>query len=472
MTGAFSETSVGAFAPSLRDVPSELRRKYETRGPRYTSYPPANHFGPVSPGDVAARWREGLLGRDREVGLYVHVPFCKTRCAFCGCHTEAGAPASRVEGYLLAIEKELETTAALLGGAVAVTELAVGGGSPNHLTAAQLARLLDAVEKRFTFTASAERSVELDPRRTTEDQVALLSARGFNRFSMGVQDFDQRVLDLSRAGQRPEHVRALVEILQRHGQSAINFDLVCGLPHQTVETAEATAQKTVELGPSRIALYGFALLEDFLPHQKALRGNPSPSADRAIAIRARMSQIFVEHGYVPIGMDHFARPSDELLAAAKERRLGRTFMGYTVRRDLSVFGAGPSAIAGVGSAYSQNHKDLDAYISSCDRGELPIARGHLLGRDDEIRREVIRDLSCNFAVSFPRIRALHGISPVEHFREEIKQLEHFETDGLLCVNEDGIVMTETGRLFVRNACMVFDRYLKSAAPQTYSRTLG
>lgn len=467
-----SDTSLGVFLPSLRDVPVELRRKYDTRGPRYTSYPPANHFGPVSPGDVAARWRAAIRTEGAEAGLYIHVPFCKTRCAFCGCHTVAGAPPSTVDGYLAALDKELETTAARLGHKMAVTELSLGGGSPNHLTTSQLSRLLDAIEKRVGFSRNAERSIELDPRHTTKDQVALLSDRGFNRFSMGVQDFDRRVLDLSRAGQSPEHVEALMDALRTCGHDAVNFDLVCGLPHQTVETAEATAQRTVSLGPSRVALYGFALLDDFLPHQKSLRGNPLPSADEAIAIRATMSAIFIENGYVPVGMDHFARPSDDLVAAAKERRLGRTFMGYTVRRDLNVFAAGPSAIAGVGSAYSQNHKDLDGYIAACDRAELPIKRGHLLNRDDEIRREVIRDLACNFAVSFPRIRALYGISPVGLFRGEIEQLETFESDGLLSVDEDGIVMTDTGRLFVRNACMVFDRYLKNASPQTYSRTLG
>ncbi len=457
-----------------RRIPAELRRKYDVRGPRYTSYPPATHFGPVDLDALLERWRSrnGLVD-DPGLSLYVHIPFCRSRCLFCGCHTLGPKDASRLQEYLDAVLTEMELAQRAVDRSRPVRQIALGGGTPTFPGAASLERLLDGIEDRWEIEPDAELSVEIDPRTATRDRLDVLLAPGFNRISLGIQDFSDAVLDKVRKGQKLMQVLDVLEHLRAGERDlSINFDLIYGLPGQDLDTARATATQTVDLAPDRIALYSYAHVPWIRPHQKALERLGLPDQDTKLAMFLEMSDIFTAAGYRAIGMDHFAKPGDPLARALDQGTLRRNFMGYTTGRGLDTIGFGVSAISSVGSTYSQDEKALEPYLERVGAGEPPVMRGRLLTRDDELRRELLLELFCNFKVDFGPLGEAFGVDPAGYFADDLQRLDPMVRDGLVTWDRSGIRVSDLGRYFIRNVCMTFDRYLETdPARRVYSRTV-
>ena len=454
-------------------MPAELRRRYDVRGPRYTSYPPATAFGPIELESLLERWRARAgLRDDPGLGLYVHVPFCPRRCLYCGCHTTVSRDEQAMAGYVEAVVAEMDLAAAALDPGRPVRQVSLGGGTPHALPLRSLERLLGAIEARWSPTARAERSVELDPGTVSDEHLGLLLDGRFDRFSLGVQDLDERVRrSVGRTGGLAE-VDSVVRRLRARGVDRINFDLIYGLPGQDLGTAEKTVEQVVALRPGRIATYGYAHVPWVSPHQKALEALDLPGPELRVEIFLAWADRLLAAGYVPVGMDHFALPEDPLVRALETGTLRRSFMGYTDGRGLDVAAFGASAISSVGASYSQDDKDLDGYRRAVSAGRLPVVRGHLLSEDDLLRRELIADLFCSFRADLGELSHRVGLDAREALAADLPRLEPLVEDGLVRLEGDRIEVTELGRFFVRNVCMVFDRYLggEAGAPR-FSRTV-
>ncbi len=456
-----------------RDVDAALRDKYDVRGPRYTSYPPAPHFHPVEPAALTERWEE-RNGLEDEPGLslYLHLPFCRSRCLFCGCHTLGRRPAEVVDTYLDDLSAEMGLVTAIVDPARPVRQVHLGGGTPNFLSEGQIHRLLGELAQRFALQADAERSVEVEPRSATPAKLDAFLAHGFSRFSLGVQDFDPRVLEAVRRDQAMVEIEEVVDHLRARGVAEINFDLIYGLPGQTAATRAATLERVQALRPTRIALYSYAHVPWMQKHQRVLEERGMPSPEEKVELFVGLAQGLVDAGYVPVGMDHFALPDDPLVEALEAGTLRRTFMGYTTGRGLDTVGLGVSSISWVGRSYAQNQKDIRSWREAVRGGEMPWLRGFLLGRDDEIRRELILELSCTMRADLGALGARFGVDARAWLERDLARLAALEDDGLVVLGPDSIEVTELGRLFVRNVCMVFDAYLEGdAASRRYSRTV-
>jgi oxygen-independent coproporphyrinogen III oxidase len=450
-----------------------LREKYDVRGPRYTSYPPATHFHPVETGEVFERWsaRNGIES-DPGLSLYFHIPFCRKRCLFCGCHTFVGKKAGALDGYLDALIAEMQLAAGVVDPQRPVHQVAFGGGTPNFLEEEQLERLLGSMETIWRIDDQAELSVEINPRTATPAKLDVFLEHRFNRFSLGIQDFSREVLEVVNRDQGLMEVEEVIGYLRKKGIESINFDLIYGLPGQDPGSCLDTAEKVIALKPSRIALYSYAHVPWLHAHQKALERAGLPEPDVKASFFLSMMDRFLQAGYVTIGMDHFALPEDPLARALESRTLRRNFMGYTTGRGLDLLGFGASAISSIGSAYSQNEKSLGDYQAGPAEGRLPIARGFLLDRDDEIRRELLLELFCNFHVDLDALGARFGIDAAAYFKEDLGRLDAMAADGLVTWNPQSIEVTGQGRFFIRNICMNFDRYLeKDSTKRVYSRTV-
>jgi oxygen-independent coproporphyrinogen-3 oxidase len=455
-----------------RHIPKSLLEKYDVRGPRYTSYPPATHFHPVETTSLYQRWTErNQLTVDPGISLYIHIPFCRTRCLFCGCHTFVGNK-DQTDPYVDALIREMNIATSIINPARTLRQVAVGGGSPNFLEAKQIDRLLQALRSIFSLAEDAELSVEIDPRSSTKEKLSAFLQHGFNRFSLGVQDFSPIVLNRVRRGQGLMQVEETVRFLREWGCTSINFDLIYGLPGQDLGTAAQTAATVIGLRPTRIALYSYAHLPALFHHQKALDEAGLPDAELKSAIFLHLMDRFIDAGYIAVGMDHFALPTDPLAIALSRGSLRRNFMGYTVGRGLDLLGIGASAISSIGSAYSQNEKDLAAYQATVTTGTLPVVRGFLLEKDDQLRRELILTLFCNFRADLNELSTQFEYNVRTSLAAEIEKLRPFVADGLVTLTNDAIHVTDIGRFFIRNICMVFDRYLeRDATLRRYSRTI-
>jgi oxygen-independent coproporphyrinogen-3 oxidase len=452
-----------------------LIERYDRPGPRYTSYPTAVEF---HTGFTEADYRTRLAAAaasDTALSLYLHVPFCESRCAYCGCAVIATAKRDVAATYLEYLQRELAMLASALGSRRRVVQCHWGGGTPTYLSPAQIAELDAAVQRHFDVAPDAEKAIEIDPRVTTPRQIALLRRLGFNRLSFGVQDFNAGVQRAIGRHQTEAQTRELYWIARDAGFDAINFDLVYGLPLQTLDSFRRTLASVVDLLPDRIAVYSYAHVPWMRPHQKAIDplDLPDPAAKRALVGAA--VDAFTAAGYVSIGMDHFALPDDELAIAARERRLHRNFMGYTVRPAPDSVGVGVSAIGDVAGAFAQNHKTLARYYEAIDAGRFPIERGYALSDDDRVRRYVIAELMCNFHLDATALRARFGVDLQERFSPELDRLTAAggpAADGLVRVERGGLTVTDLGRLFVRNVCMVFDTYLAAHEGRpVFSRTV-
>ncbi|MBZ4333456.1 oxygen-independent coproporphyrinogen III oxidase [Corallococcus interemptor] len=451
------------------DLPTpseELLARYNVAGPRYTSYPTAPEWrGDFGPDALAERL---TLASAREatqpLSLYVHLPFCRSLCWYCGCNVVISQDPGAADRYIDHLVMEMDLVARRLGARRTLSQIHWGGGTPTFLTEAQLERLWTELTRRFTPLPDAEVAIEVHPALTTPGQLSLLRQLGFNRVSMGLQDFDPQVQRTTNRLQTPEQTRALLEQARGLGFTGVNFDLIYGLPHQDAASWARTLETVREMRPDRLAVYSFAFMPDVLKHQKRMPAEAIPGARTKLELFRAACEAFVTAGYRPIGMDHFAVPEDELARAQAERRLGRNFQGYTVKAASDVVALGSTGISDVGGAYAQNVRPLSSYYARVAEGRLATERGVVLTEDDQRRRAVITQLMCNFWTDL-------GADGGTYFAPELERLRAFEADGLLVRDGTQLELTALGRLFVRNVAMVFDAYLARAAKPRFSRTV-
>jgi oxygen-independent coproporphyrinogen-3 oxidase len=458
----------------FRGITEELVRRYDRPGPRYTSYPTAPHFTEEL---GAAGYRAALARASQHpsepLSLYVHIPFCDARCTYCGCNIVVSPHHGPEERYLAALERELALVADTLGERRTLSQVHWGGGTPTYLTPAQCERLFGAIVRHFRLAPDAEVGIEIDPCVTTDDHLRALRGVGFNRLSMGVQDFDPEVQHAVRRVQSLELTHHQVELGRKLGFASVNIDLIYGLPYQTAERFSASVDEVItELAPDRIALFSYAHVPWLKPHQKALEPMPRPMGWEKFRIFAAAAERFLAAGYRFIGMDHFALPEDELSRALEAGTLHRNFMGYTVLPATDLIGVGTTAIGDVGGAFVQNEKNLARYQRALDSGELPVERGLVRTPEDAMRGAVIRRIICTFGLEFEWVRRRFGVEPTEVFARELEALAGPAADGLVEVDETGVHVLPRGRVFVRNLCMPFDAYLANeSGRQMYSRTV-
>jgi oxygen-independent coproporphyrinogen III oxidase len=452
----------------------ELLRKFDTPGPRYTSYPTADRFADkFGPGDavrVLEARREG--DATSPLSLYVHIPFCESLCYYCACNKVITKHHDRAAEYLDALEVELALVVESLGAGRPVSQLHFGGGSPTFLSDAELARLMHALGAAFRLTPDSEVSIEVDPRTVTAERLAHLRRLGFNRLSFGVQDFDPEVQQAVHRVQSFEMVRDLMASARALGYVSINADLIYGLPKQTPASLARTVQQIVELRPDRIALYSYAHLPERFKPQRRIAEADLPSAPQRIEMLGDAINGFLAHEYCYIGMDHFALPDDALAVAKREGRLHRNFQGYSTQSDCDLVALGVSAIGRVGSSYYQNAKTLPEYYETLGKRLLPVVRGYALTRDDLLRRDVIMALMCQGRLEFAPIEQAHGIRMGEYFAKEFEAVRGLEQSGLVAIEEGAVQVTAAGWFLVRAIAMVFDHHLQTAKERTrFSRVV-
>ena len=453
---------------------ADLIRRYDRAGPRYTSYPTADRF--VGAFDETAyrtgAARRNIGGVDRPLALYVHLPFCRDVCFYCGCNKIVTRNAEKAAGYLAHLGREIDLQAELFREDPRVTRMHWGGGTPTYYEMGRLRWLFDRIANRFAFMPRGEYSIEVDPRTADAATMEALGGMGFNRVSFGVQDFDPKVQSAVHRVQSEECTRAVIEAARRAGFESINVDLIYGLPRQTPESLDATLVKVIAMRPDRIAFYNYAHLPATFKPQRRINEADLPTADVKLKLLGLAIARFTEAGYCYVGMDHFALPGDELATAQRQGRLHRDFQGYSARAEGDLVGLGVSAIGALGSAYSQNHRDLESYFECLDRGELPIMRGIELTPDDLVRRAVIHGLMCNFTLSKEAIEVAYLVDFDRYFAAELGELREFEKGGMLTVGDEWISVSPRGRFMIRSICMVFDKYLRAGRPGgRYSRTL-
>ncbi len=445
------------------ELPGEaLLHRFDHPGPRYTSYPTADRF--VEAFDAAA-FAARLAGRGDQaspppLSVYVHVPFCDTVCFYCACNKVVTRQHNRAGEYLEVLEKEADLVCEVMTGPRQLDQLHFGGGTPTFLDNAELERLMAVLTTRFPLADSAECSVEVDPRSTPPEKVRLLSTLGFNRISVGVQDFDPQVQKAVNRLQSFEMTRATIEAAREAGFKSVNLDLIYGLPKQTRESFSHTLDKVLELSPERIALYHYAHLPERFKPQRRINAEELPPPEVKLNIMLDAITRLTAAGYRYIGMDHFAKTTDDLARAQVLGRLHRNFQGYSTRPDCDLIGLGVSSISKVGPTYAQNARELKDYYKRVRAGQLPIVRGVSLDTDDLLRRAVIMALMCHLEVSKEAIESSHLIRFDEYFRRELEDLRTFEEVGLVKVSPNWINVQPKGKLLIRAIAMVFDRYLR------------
>lgn len=433
--------------PDLPAISSDFLARYDVAGPRYTSYPTV----PTWSADLTPEHYATVLGATdpaEAIAVYVHIPFCRSMCAYCGCNVVISQQSGRADRYLDTLEKELALVTAALGARRSVRVLHLGGGTPTFLTPVQLTRLDGMLRARFDFLPDAERAIEINPVTATFDQLKTLAGLGFNRLSMGVQDLDAEVQDAIRRHQSVEETQRLMDYARGVGFKSINLDLIYGLPRQTVRSWTRTLDTVLQLQPDRLAVYSFAFLPQLRPNQRVLNAAEMPAGVPKLDLFRQAYTAFTKAGYVPVGMDHFAAPFDALAVAAREGRVWRNFQGYTPHRALPTIAVGSSGISDIGGVYAQNSRRLGAWRDAVDAGRLPVAKGCTLSADDADRRRIINALMCNLSADLAP-----GYMP------ELLALRPLVQDGLVEIEDHQVRVTERGRMFLRNVAMPFDAYL-------------
>ncbi len=445
------------------EIDLNLIRRLDRNGPRYTSYPTADRFhasfGPQAYEQAARHRNTG--GVRRPLSLYVHLPFCATLCYYCACNKIATRDRATGRRYLDYLRREIDMQSVLFAADRRVTQMHWGGGTPTFHNDGELAQLNAALRNAFDFARNGDYAIEIDPRTVDSHRIAALRTMGFNRISFGVQDFDADVQRAVHRIQDEAQTRAVIEAARVNAFASVNIDLIYGLPKQTLITFNRTLAQVIAAAPDRLAIYNYAHLPARFPAQRRIVESELPTPDTKLKLLDLAVRRLTDAGYVYIGMDHFARPDDALVQAQRERRLTRNFQGYSTHAECDVIGLGVSAIGQIGASYSQNHHALLAYYSSMDEGQLPIARGFELTRDDLLRRSVIQRLTCDFAVDKDAIDVAYYIDFDDYFASELGELAELERAGLVTLDERCITVTPRGRMLVRNVCMVFDRYLRS-----------
>ncbi|MFN0150297.1 MAG: oxygen-independent coproporphyrinogen III oxidase [bacterium] len=460
---------------SRAQVTAELLARYDRPGPRYTSYPTAVEFNTgFTPARYLEKLDEASHRPEEPLSLYIHIPFCEERCTFCGCNVIITQKAGVADRYLDSLIAEIRLVASRLGPRRRVMQYHWGGGTPTYLSPAQIERLHAAVVSEFTIDPNAEVAIEVDPRVTSREQIDLLKRLGWNRLSMGVQDFTPAVQEAVNRNQTLDETRDIFLYSRGLGFESINVDLIYGLPLQTEESFARSVDAVIALQPDRVACYSFALVPWIKSNQRSIDESFLPDRETKFALFGIALERFLAAGYHQIGMDHFARAQDEMARAVSERRLKRNFMGYTVLPATDMIGFGVSAIGEVRGAFAQNTKKLSEYYAALAAGTPPIERGYELQGDDALRRAVISEIMCNFAVEMGEIDAAFGIQFGEYFATEIAELRAGPVaSGFVEIDDNRVHVTELGRLFVRNIAMPFDRHLRANRDekQVFSRTV-
>src|SRR3954469_25818185 len=432
-------------------VDLNLVEKYNVAGPRYTSYPPATKFTDAL---IWPQLADRILENnktERDLSLYFHIPFCETLCWFCGCTTVITLNHSQGQTYINYLEKEMARMATLINPRRKAVQLHWGGGSPTFLSPDEIRRLGEIIHRHFTFSKDIEAGVEIDPRRLTRDHIAALHEIGFNRASLGVQDFDPKVQEAVHRIQPREMTKQVLGWVRELGFSSVNFDLIYGLPHQTVESFNRTLDDVIELNPDRLAVFSYAHVPWVKPAQKILEQKILPTADVKLQLLKNViERLTKDNRYVYIGMDHFARPNDELAVAQKKKELQRNFQGYSTRAGADIYAFGMSAISQIPDAYWQNEKELPKYQEAVDAGHVPLQRAYFVTEEDNIRRETIMRTMCDLSLDFAAMSQKLGVHFEQHFASELASLAPFEADGLVKRTPAGLEITDGGRLFIRN----------------------
>jgi len=451
-----------------------LIRKYDVAGPRYTSYPTADRFVEAFGERELSQWlaKRNIGGISQPLSVYVHLPFCESICYYCGCNKIVTRDHSRSAKYIKYLDREMGLLARRLGESPTIAQLHWGGGTPSFLPQEEMRELMALVDSRFRRAPGFECAIEVDPRHAPEGSMAFLAGLGFNRVSLGVQDFDATVQKAVHRIQGEDLVRRVVAESRAAGFRSVNFDLIYGLPRQTLDSFNATLDKVIALDPDRIALYSYAHLPTLFKPQRRIAEADLPSAETKLQIMTLAIGRLTRAGYLYIGMDHFARPDDDLAIAQRRGRLQRNFQGYSTFPESDLVGLGVSAIGKVGPTYYQNHKRLDDYTAALDAGHLPVTRGLELTQDDLVRRAVIQALACHFRLSMESIELAYLVDFKDYFARELADLRRLQDEGLVDVSDEWITVTPRGRLLVRVVCMVFDRYLREAqARARYSKVI-
>ncbi|WP_325891168.1 oxygen-independent coproporphyrinogen III oxidase [Grimontia sp. NTOU-MAR1] len=446
-----------------------LIEKYNYSGPRYTSYPTALEFHEVF---TAAEFDMACTQYpDRNLSLYVHIPFCHTLCYYCGCNKVITRHAHKADQYLDVLELEIRQRAYLLRDRN-VTQLHWGGGTPTFLTKEQISRLMSLLREEFRLNADAEISIEVDPREIELDILDHLRTEGFNRLSIGVQDFDKTVQKAVNREQDENFIKAMVVRAKELGFRSTNLDLIYGLPHQDSATFAKTLEQVLTMQPGRLSVFNYAHLPQLFAAQRKIKEDDLPSPQEKLAMLEQTISTLTGAGYQFIGMDHFALPDDELAVAQREGILHRNFQGYTTQGDCDLLGLGVSAISMIGDCYAQNQKELKKYYGQVDEQRHALWKGVMLDGDDLLRREVIKSLICNFTLDKRAIEREFGVFFDTHFAEDLDLLQCFVDDELVSIDTDTIKVTLKGRLLIRNICMCFDTYLRERArQQQFSRVI-
>ncbi|MFD1555392.1 oxygen-independent coproporphyrinogen III oxidase [Paraburkholderia silviterrae] len=451
----------------------DLLAKYGANGPRYTSYPTALQFRDDFDLDHYRLAAADPGAAETDLSLYFHIPFCDTVCFYCGCNKVATKNRRRSKPYVQQLVREIELQAALFDTRRPVSQLHWGGGTPTFLSLEEMCTLMAATREHFALRpdSEGEYSIEIDPREASAQTIEHLRTLGFNRLSLGVQDFDPVV---QRAINRVQPLELTVDVMntaRANGFESISVDLIYGLPHQSVASFKRTLYTILLLAPERISVFGYAHMPQLFKMQRQMDAATLPSPATRLALLQLVVEQLTEAGYVYIGMDHFALPTDELARAQAQRTLHRNFQGYSTRADCDLIGFGASSIGKVGDVYAQNAKDLPGYGAAIDAGQLAVTRGVRLTADDRLRRDIITELMCNLELRFDEFEAAYGVRFPAAFAPELERLRAFEADGLVARSSDRIEVLPAGRMFVRNIAMVFDRYLGAQQVERFSRTI-
>jgi len=450
-----------------------LIEKYDVQGPRYTSYPTALQFSEsFSEADYRALW-PAITPNIAPLSLYVHVPFCENICYYCACNKIVTRKKEKARDYLNHLEKEIHMQSAVIGRSRPVTQMHWGGGTPTFLNGAELTELMHNIASHFRLidSESREYAIEIDPRTVDRALLALLKGLGFNRLSMGIQDFNPQVQQAINRVQSYEQIADLMEASRLFGFKSVSFDLIYGLPHQSAATLETTLRQVIALNPDRIALYNYAHLPDRFPTQRSIDRLALPSAGEKLAMLAQANQQLREAGYLNIGMDHFVRPSDDLAIAQQRGQLQRNFQGYSTCMAPDLVGLGVSAITSTREGFAQNAKTLDRYYAAISQGSLPVERGLRLNDDDRVRKHVIMRLICNFELDLNEFETQFKTTLADYFSAEIPAIQELIADGLIQLDRQSLRVTAAGRSLIRNICMVFDRYQREVPRTAFSKAL-
>ncbi|HFD31702.1 MAG TPA: oxygen-independent coproporphyrinogen III oxidase [Gammaproteobacteria bacterium] len=455
---------------------AEIIKRYDTSGPRYTSYPTAvaftEQFTEKDYLDHAKNSNDDPI--PSPLSLYFHIPFCDTVCFYCACNKIATKDYSRAEVYLEYLYKEIEMQAALYDHDRKVEQLHFGGGTPTFLSDKQIESLMEKIRRHFNLYLSddGDYSIEIDPRSVNAKTIGVLRDVGFNRFSLGVQDVNDKVQKAVNRIQPIEETRGIIQACRDNDARSISIDLIYGLPFQTLSSFSDTLDEIIKLSPDRISVFNYAHLPNRFKPQRRINEADLPPSEEKLQILQLSIEKLIAAGYVYIGMDHFAKPDDELALAQENGKLHRNFQGYTTHSNCDLVAMGVSSISSVAGCYSQNTKDIDQYYEAISSGRFPVVKGLILDDDDMIRRRIIQQLACHFKLDFELFETSYGFCFVDAFAREIEMLQPMVEDGLLSIDNNGMVVSASGRFLIRNICMAFDIGLrKKGVKERFSKVI-